>query len=191
MGRAARRRRRHGAIAGPLRHTGQADQLAGARWARRDEASLVFYTMPWPVWLSAGFMCAIGVWVMLSAWYERNLFGAAGLMFFAFAGWIARKAPRERTVLQREPGELRIEEGLLRIRPRRVVPFDEIEGVVVEHNRPRNLYRVVAVVGDGRVPIGRSFVEEAEITRRVGAIAEWMGPDGPPVDTRLDEDEPA
>ena len=82
-------------------------------------------------------------------------------------------------------------QSIQRIRPRRVVPFDEIEGILVEHNRPRNLYRVVALVGDGRVALGRSFVEEAEVTRRVGAIAEWMGNDGPPVDQRLDEDEPA
>ena len=49
-------------------------------------------------------------------------------MFFAFAYWIAAKAPRERTVLQREPGELRIEEGIAWIRTRHVVPFDDIDG---------------------------------------------------------------
>lgn len=189
MGRAARRRRRHGPIAGPVRHTGPADQIAGARWARRDAASLTFYTLPWPVWLSALFMVGIGVWVGLSAWADRNLFGVAGVMFFAFAGWIVRKAPRERTVVQRDPGELRVEEGLLRIRPRRVVPFDEIDGFVVEHNRARNLYRVVAVCGQSRVPIGRSFVDEAEVVQRVEALGEWMGVGGPPVDRRIGEDE--
>lgn len=189
MGRAERRRRRRQMPAGPLRHKGEADQLAGARWARHDEQSLTFYTMPWPVWLSAGFLVLIGLWVGWSAWLERNLFGAAGVMFFAFAYWIAARAPRERTSLVRDPGALRIEEGLVWIRPRRVLPFDEIDGFAVEWNRPRNLFRVVAVSGDERVPVGRSFVTSLEAGQRIAAIADWLAPDEPPVDRRLVEED--
>ncbi len=194
MGRADRRRRNRNLPRGPLRHTGNADQLAGARWAKRSAERLVFKTLPWPVWLSAGLMIGIGVWVGVSAWAERNLFGVAGVMFFAFAWWIAAKAPRERTVFERDPGELRIEEGIAWIRTRHVVPFDDIDGFAVEYNRPRNLYRVVALTGGARICIGRSFVTEAEVAQRVATLAEWLGVGGPPVDRRLyddDDDEPA
>lgn len=174
---------------GPLRHTGPANQIAGARWARRTAESLRFETLPWPVWLSAGFMVGVGVWVALSAWAERNLFGVAGVMFFIFAGWIATRAPRERTVFVRDPGALRIDEGIAWLRTRLEVPFDELDGIAVEYNRPRNLYRVVAVMGERRIPIGRSFVTEDEVEQRIAAIAQWLGVGGPSVDRRLFEDE--
>lgn len=194
MGRAARRRRQRAPVRGPLEHTGPADQLAGARWARADAESLTFYAMPWPVWGSASFLVLIGVWVGISAWLERNPFGVAGLIFFGLALWTVRKAPRERTVLERgadeTPGALRIDEGILRVRTRRRVPFDEIDAFAIEHNRHHGVFRVVAVAGDERVPVGRSFVHAGEAGQRIGAIADWLALAGPPVDRRLERDLP-
>lgn len=187
--RAERRRRARTAPRGPLPHTGRADRLAGARWARRDPDTLVFFTMPWPVWLSALGLIAMAAWTILSARADGNWFGAAGLIFVAMAIWLIGKAPRERITLTRAPGQLRVEEGTPFLRTRAQLPFAEIDGFAIEHNRAAHLYRVVAVSADRRLPIGRSFLDAAEARQRITALAEWMPADAPPVDTRLDVEE--
>lgn len=189
MGRAARRKQNRVPIEGPLPYTGQADQLAGARWARRDAEALVLYTLPWAPWLSALFMLGVGAWTMVSAWLEQNLFGIAGLIFVGFAAWLVRKAPRERTTIDREERVLRLEEGVLRLRLIAEVPFAEIELFAVEVARRGALFRVVAVVEGGRWPVGRSFLFRAEAAQRIQVIAEWARPDEPRVDPRLEADE--
>lgn len=189
MNRADRRRRARTAPRGPLPHTGRADRLAGARWARRDPDAFVFYTMPWPVWLSALGLIAIAAWTTLAARAEGNWFGVAGLMFVALAIWLVGKAPRERITLTRDPGRLRIEEGTPFLRARAELPFAEIDGFAIEHNRAAHLYRVVAVTADRRLPLGRSFLDAHEAHQRATALADWIPADAPPVDTRLDDDE--
>lgn len=189
MSRADRRRRARRAPTGPIEHTGQPDRLAGARWARSTPDALVYYTLPYPIWLSALFLLAIAAWTMLSAYAERNWFGAAGLMFVVFAYWLARKAPRERTTLQRDPPLLRIEEGLPLLRTRLELPFADIDGIVIQRNRRADLYRLIAVAGDRRIPIGRSFVDPHEAHQRITALTNWMPEDGPPIDPRLDDDD--
>lgn len=188
MGRAARRKKTRTTVEGPLAYTGQADQLAGARWARRSPEALVFFTLPWTPWLSAAFMLAVAAWTMISAWLEQNLFGIAGLLFVGFAGWLVHKAPRERTSLDRQASVLRIEEGVVRLRTVAEVPFADIHGFAIEVARRRGLYRVVAVVDGGRWPLGRSFLFQPEAEQRVQALAGWLTADEPPVDVRLEED---